>query len=536
MSVNSCASDCACESLAESTVGLVRHPYNAVITQNYSVIEYIPGHIKYVGADSGKEKNPLWRVETKEGYSSILMYCEPGDICILCEESFEKILKFENEKHGGEKLSWYINPLGYVYSHIGNTYRDDENIALLSIHQVIMNHYGNGRGTKISSVDHIDRNKLNNTMANLRVATQEEQMLNSKGVLPDTKRERQSNARELPEGITHEMLPKYITYNINVWDKAKGKTRDYFRVEGHPLLLGKSWDSQKSMKVSALEKLDAAKAVLMDLDIGIMPKPMEKPLPEYVSLCEDSRTHKMCLGYERYIGKIRKTKRMTIQDPNFDAENMEDIARQLDVFNRLLVSSLGAEFSLNLAPRIGAIADDEYATRALAPSRCKILALPKNISVYAERGSVILSYAKQLNGVRNIVKITLSGKHDLNSEDNTSLNAELLEKLPVLNCEVSKRFGILSSFMETSEEAVAKHIENTADVFPTFVRIQNFKDKPYLVYNRKDGAKRLTKTRLLPLSEYVLRDEIRALSDDIVKKYGDEYALDMTYLDSKGSC
>ena len=392
-----------------------------------------------------------------------------------------------------------------------------------------MDHYGNGRGTKTSSVDHIDRNKLNNTMANLRVATQEEQMLNTKGILPDTKRERQSNARELPEGITHEMLPKYITYNINVWDKAKGKTREYFRVEGHPHLGGKTWDGQKSMKVSASAKLEAAKQVLVGLDNGIMPSPMERPLPTYVSLTEDTRTNKMCLTYERYVGKSRKTKRMTIQDPNFDQENIEDVARQLDVFNRLLVSSLGAEFALTLAPRTDPVADDVYATKALSPSRCKMLALPKNTSVYIERGAIaILAYSKKVGSERRNIKITLSKKHDLESDDNAELNEELSEKLSVLNCEVCKRFGLSSAFMETSKEEVAKHIEYTCVVFPKFVRIQNFKDKPYLVYNRNEGGKRMTKTRLLPVEEYVLNDEIGLLGDDIVEKYGVEYALDMT--------
>jgi len=38
-----------------------------------------------------------------------------------------------------------------------------------------MNCYGNGRGTANISVDHVDRDKMNNTMDNLRLATLIEQ-------------------------------------------------------------------------------------------------------------------------------------------------------------------------------------------------------------------------------------------------------------------------------------------------------------------------------------------------------------------------
>lgn len=39
----------------------------------------------------------------------------------------------------------------------------------LHIHQIITGCYGNGKGTKTISVDHIDQDPLNNTWENLRI-------------------------------------------------------------------------------------------------------------------------------------------------------------------------------------------------------------------------------------------------------------------------------------------------------------------------------------------------------------------------------
>ena len=100
---------------------------------------------------------------------------------------------------------------------------------------------------KTYSVDHINRDTLDNRLENLRWATQSDQNINT------DKRSRKCNARELPPGIEEEHIPKFVTYNVEVYDKEKGSTRDYFRIEKHPLLT--SWYSSKSNKVSIQDKL-----------------------------------------------------------------------------------------------------------------------------------------------------------------------------------------------------------------------------------------------------------------------------------------
>ena len=78
------------------------------------------------------------------------MYCEKDTLCKLCPISYQKILDYELEND--IKITWFTAANGYI---TGNN--------KLTMHQVIMNCYGNGKGTKNISVDHIDRDQLSVT-------------------------------------------------------------------------------------------------------------------------------------------------------------------------------------------------------------------------------------------------------------------------------------------------------------------------------------------------------------------------------------
>jgi hypothetical protein len=107
-----------------------------------SVVTFKSGHTKSLGRTANQQKNPRWEImnpHTGE-VTGMVMYCEPNEYCELCPTSYQKILDYEANHNQGKKLTWYKTTNGYISCH-NNVF----------IHQVIMNTWGNGKGTSIVS-------------------------------------------------------------------------------------------------------------------------------------------------------------------------------------------------------------------------------------------------------------------------------------------------------------------------------------------------------------------------------------------------
>ena len=74
----------------------------------------------------------------------------------------------------------------------------------------------------------------------------------------DSKRCRKSNAIKLPEDINESMIPKYVVYYKECYNREKKLFREFFKIERHPNSK-KIITSSKSNKVSILEKLEEIK-------------------------------------------------------------------------------------------------------------------------------------------------------------------------------------------------------------------------------------------------------------------------------------
>jgi hypothetical protein len=224
---------------------------------------YIQGHHSTLGQNAYKIQNPIWKIKDEKTESEyMLMYCGNDVFTKICENSYNAILEFEKTKLEGKKIKWSV-----CVSQTGKRtiIRGSNHLA---IHQVILNCYGNykdWKGLDTVSVDHINRDPLDNRICNLRVATLKEQMQNTNGVILGTKRDRKWNARQLPDGIEQSMLRKYVVYYSEIYDQKSGKMREFFKVEKHPKLQ-KPWMSSKSGKVSTLEKLEQANKVVDNLE------------------------------------------------------------------------------------------------------------------------------------------------------------------------------------------------------------------------------------------------------------------------------
>lgn len=158
----------------------------------------IPGEIKKT---AGRKPNPI-------------LYKELED-CVECTVQHKsQEFQFFIDKDDLEKVktrNWHLVTGG---KYVGADIKIDKKSKVLYLHNFVMNKLDfPGKGAK-QTIDHINRNGLDNRKSNLRLATQTEQNLNQE------RKERKEFSPEIGA------LPKYV-YHV----KARGNHGDGFCIE-----------------------------------------------------------------------------------------------------------------------------------------------------------------------------------------------------------------------------------------------------------------------------------------------------------------
>lgn len=240
------------------------------IIDNCTYISSHDGHIR-----ANKVRNSYQIFKDKEGNHIIRM-----SVLKNGEELYT--IFDEDDLNNIKNISWHMSSGGYVQGR-------PNKVKLIYLHHLITKFKSSGKGFQSESIDHINRNPLDNRKKNLRLATAKEQQQNSKGQLEGTKRNRKHNARKLPEGINE--LPKYVVYYLEkcsskaatLPDNPEQGYRDFFRIEKHPSqlcnppLFKNKWATSKGMlNITPQDKLNQAIKKLEEMNSEYQTKILDK--------------------------------------------------------------------------------------------------------------------------------------------------------------------------------------------------------------------------------------------------------------------
>lgn len=156
---------------------------------------------------------------------------------LIDKEDFPKIKEY----------TWHYIANGYI----SHTVPVDDTRRELYLHNLVMGRLGfPGKGSK-ESIDHINRNGLDNRKENLRLITQTDQNLNQK-------RKERTIVLPADSGIKIDDIPKHIWYI-----KPNGHHGDRFGIDLKTENI--KWKTTSAKNVSLQDKLESAKEKLQDL-------------------------------------------------------------------------------------------------------------------------------------------------------------------------------------------------------------------------------------------------------------------------------
>jgi hypothetical protein len=157
-------------------------------------------------------------------------------------------------------------------------------------------------------------------------------------VKDDSKRVRKSNAVKLPPEITESMIPKYVVYYKECYNREKILFREFFKIEKHPKIKIKTlYISSKSNKINILVKLEQIKEILKNIENNheeenIVQEKVEKiTLPKYISIKKHEKdTDRYYFIYDKKIGEIRQTYKALCNNKLTISQNLEQFVKKIN--------------------------------------------------------------------------------------------------------------------------------------------------------------------------------------------------------------
>ena len=167
----------------------------------------------------------------------------------------------------------------------------------------------------------------------------------------NSKRSRKYNAVKLPLQLNESMIPKYVVYYKECYNREKQLYREFFKIEKHPIILTKKiYTSSKSNKISILEKLEQIKTILEKIENDELNKDNESKeinecklfhnedqknnkiiMPKYISLKQNlTDNNKYYLMYDKKTNSQRLTLKTLYTKDVLLKDNLSNFLQKID--------------------------------------------------------------------------------------------------------------------------------------------------------------------------------------------------------------
>ena len=492
---------------------------------NYTIISKGTSYKITDGKFAGQYRNMYWKVKDNLNDTYYLMHIKDDIYTKISKRNIHRILNIDNilninsikpiqiNNINKDKIdvptscrpSWYLNANGYI----GTTFRTDNKIYNIYLHQLIMDVHDENLTNFEKTVDHINQDKLDNRCTNLRLCNMSVQNAN-KG-----KAKRRIDACDLPEEL-NEDLPKYVVYRKEILDKDTGNFREYFYICNHPKL-DKTWESTKSQKVSIKEKLKQIKLKLQEIDGDITQNQYlrESSIENKIDLPIGIRLNIDTTPY-KFIFDLRKN------DIRYSLNNVlksSDLQKELNIFidtiNNKYPELKYSAYQIKNIKQIKINDKNISKPDTIKPDTIKLV-LPPNFSFYFDSvgKSYYFSFSKSDNGN----KLRMKKKINTNNiqEEFNSFMKLVNDKHPHIKL-IDFTIQNIDNIILFDNIVKPNEINITKPIMPPNFSICNINNIDYIQFCKKIDDKRYQYK--VKINSYNLNDELNTFISDLNDKY-----------------